>query len=82
MRLATKVEASELHLQSESWISNAPAKEILCESFCRYDHKMAVAEYLANQKGLTLYKEGVKLESRCVVCGTEISDDNQLCANC
>jgi len=50
VRLATKEQRSEIYNQAEQWAQKTPARF----GAARYDAKSAVAEYIANQQGLTL----------------------------
>ena len=53
--LANEEESAEIWAEAEKWIANSPSKERY--SRIRYDAKSVLAEYLANQRGLTLWQK-------------------------
>ena len=53
--LANKEESGKIWAEAEKWTANSPSKERY--SRIRYDAKSILAEYLANQRGLTLWQK-------------------------
>ena len=58
MELMTEKQADEILEMAKDWLENTNAKVIFANS--KYAAYTAVAEYIANQKGLTLYKGSAK----------------------
>ena len=57
MELMTEKQADEVFGIAKDWIENTNAKVVFANS--KYIACTAVAEYIANQRGLTLYKGSV-----------------------
>ena len=58
MKLMTEKQADEILGIAKDWIENTNANVVFANS--KYTAYTAVAEYIANQKGLTLYKGSVR----------------------
>ena len=54
MKLATIEKAEEIHNKAKDWLDNSPSAVMFGSS--KTVAKLAVAEFLANQEGLTLYE--------------------------
>lgn len=59
MKIATDEQIMAYHEKAEEWLRGSRASKIFYGG-CSITAKVAVAEYLANQSGLTLFSDGPK----------------------